>query len=96
MRDPSGQLNDPMFFSEAWDGDCPRCGNNGCRHCAARLSEAERYGFPVANDPPLSRFRNNAAHGRDPEDEDADEDYGGRLTRGVGMLAESDDSLLDE
>ena len=89
-EDDMDDVDPPRFIplTDLLDIDCPRCGNAGCRQCRDRRDAAEALGFPLS-EPPRHRDR-------DPEDGEADDSYGARLMRGAALMAEGDDSILDD
>ena len=107
-RDPPAQYF--VNFSDWLDPDleiCTRCGGVGCKECRHRVFLLEQLGYeqddPIARNGENELDESDLEDGEDDEVEEIrrrrrreDESFARRLAMGVAMLAEADDSILDD
>ena len=104
MRKQKHLLRFTDHLAPLLDG-CPRCGGVGCKECAERRLYLENT-FAYAPDDTI-----DLTEGDDGDDEDEDDDgvdairrkkeredesFARRLGQGFSMLADADDSILDD
>ena len=84
---------------------CPRCGGTGCKECRGRRLFLENTGYSYAPDDAIDLTEGDATDNEDDDDgvdairrrkEREDESFARRLTQGTSMLADADDSVLDD
>ena len=85
---------------------CPRCGGVGCKECRGRRLFLENTGYGYAPDDAIDMTEGDGADDEDEDDdgvdairrkkEREDESFARRLGQGFSMLADADDSVLDD
>ena len=93
------------YLAPLLDG-CPRCGGVGCKECNKRRLYLENIDHGYAPDDAIDMNKGDDA-GDDGDDDDGvdairrrkereDESFARRLGQGFSMLADADDSILDD
>ena len=83
---------------------CRRCGGVGCKECRPRRLFLENGGFGYSPDDAIDMNAGDEADEENDDDVDAcrrrrereDESFARRLAQGMSMLADADDSVLDD